>query len=976
MGLRRWVSQSLVRMYVFFLVLAVLPVPLFFLSASRVLNRHAERQALQQAAQLAQLSAILMEEQFGQSISFLQAYALRFRFRDQWQRRDLEAVTEHLEQAHTLRPEFAFFSVFELDGTLRTIYPPDEGVMNRNFAFRDWYQGVTRNWEPYVSEVYQTAVQPQQLVVAVAVPIKDEQGQPIGILMAPYSLDTISSWLRRIQELGSHTISVADQNGHLLAHPTIDVFQPPVDRSAYEPVRRALAGQSSSGVFRPAQKDLFVASVPIARFRWGVIVELPVAAALEGIRATERQMLVVGLFFVVLALVFGALLATLYQQLDTVKDNLSRKEAKFRGLLEAAATAIVGVNHEGLITLVNAQAEVLFGYQREELLGRPMEMLVPEEFRRVHRAHLASYLRLPLTRPMGKGLQLRCRRKDGTEFPTEVSLTPQETEDGLLVMAIIQDITERKRYQEEIEQKNQELELRNREVERATQLKSQFLASMSHELRTPLNAILGFSGLLAEQTAGTLNEKQHRYVHHIRNGGDHLLQLINDILDLSKIEAGRMELRPESFLVAEALPEVLSIIRPLAMVKKIEVESILEADLVVCADRVRFKQILYNLVSNAVKFTPEGGRVSIQAWPEAPVLSGAEGKHVHLVVRDTGIGIAREEQGEIFDEFRQVGTTTKGVKEGTGLGLAITKRLVERHGGTVWVESELGKGSRFHFTLPTGSPRPQLEEKPLAPAGSRVQGTRPLILVVDDEPEARELLVSYLEPAGYRTATAESGDAALAKARQLLPDAITLNMLMPGKTGWETLYLLKNTPETAAIPIVIVSVVDQKEMGFALGAAEYLVKPVARNVLIQAIERHLGITKNGPFQILVVDDEPRDLQMMVEVLQSSGYTTVAASGGRQALEQLRTTHPDAVLLDLLMPEVDGFEVIRQMKEDPLLREIPIFVLTAKDLTDVDTEWLRRETRAFFRKGVSWKEELLAQIRRVVGEATWQHPEES
>ena len=957
--IRKWVSQSVPRLYLFFLLLAVLPILLFFFSASRVLHRHAAKQALQEGTQLAQLSSILIDEQFEQSISFLQSYALRFRFREQWKNRDLSAVTVHLEQAHELRPGFAFFSVFELDGTLRAIYPPDEGVMNRNFAFRDWYKGVSRNWEPYVSEVYQTAVQPLELVVAVAVPIKDAQGQPIGILMAPYALDTISSWLRRIQELGAQTVSVADQNGHLLAHPAIDVFQPPVDVSAYAPVRRTLAGESGAGVFQPADEDFFVAFAPIPAFGWGVVVEQPVAAAQEGVRAAQRQMVLFGFVFVALALGCGSLMGSLFRQLNTVKETLRLSETKFRGLLEAAANAIVGVNQEGLITMVNAETEKSFGYQRDELLGHPVEILIPEAFHRVHQAHRASYLRLARARTMGPGLELRARRKDGSEFPVEISLTPLETEGGLLVMAIIVDITERRLYQEQIEQTNRELELRNREVERATQLKSQFLASMSHELRTPLNAILGFSDLLAEQTAGSLNEKQRRYVQHIHNGGQHLLQLINDILDLSKIEAGRMELRPESFLVADTLPEVLSIIRPLAMDKKIEVVSTVEPALWVCADRVRFKQILYNLLSNAVKFTPDGGRVGVQVWPD--------GEWLHLVVHDTGIGIPPEEQEAIFDEFRQVGTTTKGVKEGTGLGLAITRRLVEQHGGTLRVESEPGRGSRFHFTLPAGSPRPQLAPEATRKTPQRSERGQSLILIVDDEPEARELLASYLEPEGYRTVAAESGEVAIAKARQLLPDAITLNMLMPGKNGWETLHTLKQTPETASIPIVIVSVVDNKEMGFGLGATEYLVKPVARETLVAALERHLGSRKNGLSRILVVEDEPQHLQMMVEVLESAGYATLAARGGREALQVLAQTPPDAVLLDLMMPEINGFQVIHHMKEDAAMREIPIFVLTAKDLTEAETELLRRETRAFFRKGISWNQELLAQIRRAVGE---------
>ena len=956
--LRKWVSQSPLHLYFFFALLVALPIALFYYSALSVLNRQADKQALQEGAQLAELAAILIQEHFEQSAAFLESYASRYRFRDQWMRRDLEAVTVHLEQAHSLRPEFAFFSLYEPDGTMRAIYPPDPGIISRNFAFRDWYKGVSRNWEPYVSEVYRTAAQPEQLVVAVAVALKDDQGQPIGILMAPYALDTISGWLRRIQRQGSHTISVVDQNGRLLAHPTIDIFQPPVDVSAFEAVQRGKAGQSGAGMFRRGTEELFVAFVPLAPLGWTALVEQPVAAGRETVRVAQNRMMVFGLLFVMLALGSGGLLGSLYRQLEDVKENLRRSEAKFRGLVEGATNAIVGVDQEGRIELVNSAAERLFGYEVGELLGQTLEILVPERFRHVHTGHRRLYMKRPMGRPMGKGLDLYAQRKDGTEFPTEISLTPLETENGLLVMSVIADITERRRYREEIEQKNQELDLRNREVERANRMKSQFLASMSHELRTPLNAILGFSGLLAEQRAGSLNEKQTRYVNHIQSGGQHLLQLINDILDLSKIEAGRLELHLENFPLAEVMPEVLSVIQPLAAEKKIKLDSAVEAGLRLHADRVRFKQILYNLLSNALKFTPEGGMVSIQSWPEE--------KWVHLMVRDTGIGISAEEQERIFDEFRQVGTTTRGVTEGTGLGLAITRKLVDRHGGKIWVESELGQGSRFHILLPSGFALPTDVAATVPVVPLRSSRTQPLILIVDDDPVTHELLANYLEPEGYQTISAESGGAALEKARDLQPDAITLNMLMPGKSGWLTLHILKSTPETASIPVIIVSIVDQKEMGFALGAAEYLVKPVPREVLLQAIAKHLGMRKNGAFQILVVEDQPQDLQMMTEVLESAGYSILPAPGGREAIERLAQTRPDAVLLDLLMPEVDGFQVIRHMKETSLLRDIPIFVLTAKDLNDGEMELLTRETRAFFRKGIPWKGELLRQVQRVLG----------
>jgi signal transduction histidine kinase/DNA-binding response OmpR family regulator len=507
---------------------------------------------------------------------------------------------------------------------------------------------------------------------------------------------------------------------------------------------------------------------------------------------------------------------------------------------------------------------------------------------------------------------------------------------------------------------NKELELQNREVERATQLKSQFLASMSHELRTPLNAIIGFSDLLAEKTAGQLTDKQARFVGHVRDGARHLLQLINDILDLSKIESGLLELRRESFNISEAMPEVLSVIRPLVMAKKIRLEHAGES-LSVYADRVRFKQILYNLLSNALKFTPDGGKVRVE--------SSSDGNLTCISVSDTGVGIRPEDQQLIFEEFRQAGETTRGVREGTGLGLAITKRLVERQGGTIRVMSELGKGSCFSFTLPVGRVVQEVAAEVSAAnisAPDAQLGGKPLILVVDDEPPARELLTSYLETAGYAIAAVGSAAEALEKARQLRPSAITLDILMPGGSGFETLFQLKNTPATAQIPIIVVSVVDQKRMGFTLGAAEYLVKPVQKSALLAAIRKHVRPPAGTSNNILVVDDDRQTLDLVGDILCSDGYIAHLATSGKDALQLLSEIQIDAILLDLMMPEMDGFEVLRRIKEAPALGDIPVFVVTAKDLTDAEVELLKREAHALFRKEGSWKVDLLAQVRKAVG----------
>lgn len=377
---------------------------------------------------------------------------------------------------------------------------------------------------------------------------------------------------------------------------------------------------------------------------------------------------------------------------------------RFWEILDLAPDGIVQVDSDGNIVLLNRAVESMFGYTREELLGHPVEMLIPVELRRSHQGHRDRYRYSPSTRPMGTGLSLEGLRKDGTRFPVEISLSPtQLRQEGFSATAIIRDITERKQtearfrvsqetYMRELVETNRELEMRNREIGRANRLKSEFLASMSHELRTPLHTIIGFSELLAEELQGPLNDKQKRFVGHIHRDSLHLLALINDILDLSKIEAGRLELKPEPFdfqsLVEESFAAVRSVIRAKSIQTHIEV-TITEA---IDADRLRVKQILVNLLSNAAKFTPEGGKISVYARIEGPMMVAS--------VIDTGIGIPIEEQDAIFDEFYQTGVTTKGVREGTGLGLAITRRLVEGHGGVIQVESAPGNGSRFTFTIP------------------------------------------------------------------------------------------------------------------------------------------------------------------------------------------------------------------------------------------------------------------------------------
>jgi PAS domain S-box-containing protein len=389
---------------------------------------------------------------------------------------------------------------------------------------------------------------------------------------------------------------------------------------------------------------------------------------------------------------------------------LRESEERYRDLFENARELIQVVSPDGGLLYVNRAWRETLGYKDEDV-GRLslFQVIHPNS-----QGHCQEMFRRLLAGEKTERVEVEFVSRTGQRIVAEGSCSCRfQNGQPVFLRAIFSDITARREAEAEIQQLtatleqrvlertqqlatlNRELELRNREVERANRLKSQFLASMSHELRTPLNAVIGFSELLNEETAGPLNEKQRRYIEHVLNGAKHLLQLINDILDLAKVESGQLLLRPEAFTLAEALPEVLSTIKPLAMNKRIQVENRVGAEIHLRADRIRVKQILYNLLSNAVKFTAEGGQV----WIDARRSNGS----VCISVSDTGIGIPAEEHQAIFNEFYQVGTTTKGVKEGTGLGLAISRRLVEAHEGNIWVESEPGKGSRFSFTVPAAA---------------------------------------------------------------------------------------------------------------------------------------------------------------------------------------------------------------------------------------------------------------------------------
>jgi signal transduction histidine kinase/DNA-binding response OmpR family regulator len=463
----------------------------------------------------------------------------------------------------------------------------------------------------------------------------------------------------------------------------------------------------------------------------------------------------------------------------------------------------------------------------------------------------------------------------------------------------------------------------------ASAAKSDFVASMSHEFRTPLSAIIGFSDLMStEPRDGDRVEVPVEWVEHIQRGGQHLLALVNDVLDLARVEAGRLDLRPEPVDVAHAVTEGVNGLRPLADRKNLTLE-ISVTPMTVTVDRGRFRQILYNLISNAIKYTPDGGTIRVS--------TSRGGGQVRIAVADSGVGIAPEDHGRVFEEFRQVGDPAER-QPGSGLGLAVTKRLAEAHQARIDLTSARGQGSTFTLVLPDSQAEAEAMSTappaggPAADEGVPIASTGE-ILVIEDDPSAVRLLREYLEAAGYRVRVSPTGEVGLASAVDIRPAAIILDVLLPGIDGWEVLRRLKADERVQDIPVVMVTVVEEREVGLALGAVDYLVKPIHREALLACIGRYVANGMDEPKRVLVVDDEPAALALIRGALEPEGVDVVTAQGGREALDWAEHGQlVDLVICDLVMPDVDGFEVIAALKANPRTAGLPIVVCTAHDLT--------------------------------------------
>ena len=612
------------------------------------------------------------------------------------------------------------------------------------------------------------------------------------------------------------------------------------------------------------------------------------------------------------------------------------------------------------ITFVNSAFEQMTGYTRREAKGRYIDFLGGPETD----PDAIARLREAFGRDAGHTTELQLYKKDGTSFWATVSLAPVADARGHLThfVGVITDVTERRRAEEELTHAKEEAEATREQAEAANVAKSQFLANMSHELRTPLNAVIMYSELLQEEAVDAGVDRFVPDLEKIRAAGKHLLALVNGVLDLSKIEAGKMELFLETFDVAAMAGDVAATVEPMLEKKSNKFELICQPGLgVMHADLTKVRQILFNLLSNSSKFT-ETGTIRLEVSREDADQSG----RIVFKVVDSGIGMTPEQLGRLFQPFTQADASTTRKFGGTGLGLAISRRFCEMMGGEITVTSEPGKGSVFNVSLPARVSReaPKKDSVDSVPVGPAPAGTA-TVLVIDDDPGVRDLMARALAAEGLRTVAAADGEEGLRVAREIKPDLIFLDVLMPKMDGWAVLTALKGNEKLAEIPVVMLTIMNDTEMGYVLGASEYLTKPIDRDRLSNVLRKHRPNGDAGG--VLVVDDDEPTRQVIRRTLTKQGWQVDEAQNGREALGRLQQRRPGLILLDLMMPEMDGFEFLSELRRNQAWAAIPVVVLTSKDLAPDERAMLTGKVERILQKGAYSRDALLREVRKIVAQ---------
>jgi PAS domain S-box-containing protein len=850
--------------------------------------------------------------------------------------------------------------------------------------------------KPVASGVLPFKVVAGMILLELAVPVRDPGAtEPIGYLLSrrvainPGTQDTLNRLVGDGGKvlLGNQSGPVWSDLAKVVAARPIDAGTPGVHRYAGADGEAHVAGVAH------------LAGTPLA-----ILVEFPEALFVAPAWTLLRQLTIVGSLFILLAIgVVWRLTARITRPLDTLatalrqvsagdfskrvdahtrgevgrlgaafnlmaaqiesglKDleaqarELKEKDQRKAAMMNAALDCIFTTDEAGEVIDCNPAAERVFGYDHAGFIHRNIGELFKLPHYEQH-GGLADYIARAGSLALGTRQEWTATRAEGTAFPVEASVVAVQTDGTAGFAWFVRDLTDQKAAEGAL-LRGIVLEEENRRVHEASRLKSEFLANMSHELRTPLNAIIGFAELLHDGQVTPDMPEFRDFLHDILKSGQHLLQLINDVLDLSKVEAGRLEFHPEDTALDQLLAESIGILRPLASQKNLQItQEIDPAVNGVFVDRGRLKQVLYNYLSNAIKFTPERGRVSVRV--------AAEGDdHFRIDVTDTGIGIGAADLPRLFIEFNQLEAGAAKKHQGTGLGLALTRRLVEAQGGRVAVTSTPGAGSTFSAILPRRATHGTPLADPRSIPSKRIGA--PSVLVIEDEAADQQAIVKALNEAGFNVETANSRAQALSKLTTHHFDAITLDLILPDANGSDVLRDIRASNRNADVPVVVITIVGDGGVVSGFAVHDILAKPVNGIDVVRALDR-AGVSASASGSVLVVDDDPGSLRLMAASLQQLGYRSTGVERAIEGLRLCETETPLAVVLDLQMPEMDGFGFLDHFRRIPACAHVPVIVWTVKDLTPADLQRLKASVQGVMSKGHG-SGSVVQELRRFVAE---------